>query len=190
MRVISGKKKGMRLYSTRDKFTRPTEDRIKESIFNVLKDIDENAYVLDLFSGSGGIGIEFLSRGAKFAVFSDISKINYNCIIDNLEHTDFLENSKVYIGDYIRNLNTIKMDSVFKFDYIFIDPPYEKVDFYFEAVDLIKSLELLNNNGIIILESEKELNLEKYNLIKTKKYGKKYIYFLDLGEEYENNLSR
>ncbi len=190
MRVISGKRKGMSLYSTRDKFTRPTEDRVKESIFNVLTDIEENSNVLDLFAGTGGIGIEFLSRGARYAVFSDMSKSNYNCIADNLEHTCFSENSKIYIGDYIRNLNSIKLGEREKFDYIYIDPPYEKTEYYFEALELIENLELLNIDGIIILESESELDISKYNLIKTKKYGKKHIYFLDLGEDYESNISR
>ena len=190
MRVISGTKKGKKLFSTKDKNTRPTEDRIKESIFNILNDIDENSYILDLFAGTGSVGIEFLSRGAKFAVFNDLSKVNFNCIKDNLEYTNFLENSKIYIGDYIKNLKRIKRDFERKFDYIYIDPPYEKVEIYSKSLILIEELELLNENGLIILETSKSLKLDRYNIIKERKYGNKIIYFLNLGEIYESNLSR
>lgn len=182
MRVISGTRKGMRLFSTRDSYTRPTEDRIKESIFNILNDIEHGSTVLDLFAGTGGIGIEFLSRGAKLAAFSEKSKSNINCIKDNLKHTKFEDEGKVYLGDYIRNLHNIKTDFSSGFDYIFIDPPYEKTNFYFESLKLIKDLNLLKNNGIIILESNEILNLRDYNIIKEKNYGKKYIYFIDLGD--------
>ena len=182
MRIISGSRKGKRLYSTRDENTRPTEDRIKESIFNILNDIEGNSYVLDLFSGTGNIGLEFLSRGAKYAVFSDFSRSNINCIKDNIKATDFMDSSKIYFGDYRRNLNKIKNEIDSKFDYIYLDPPYENMEIYYNSLNLIKELELLNDEGIIIVESNDKLKLDDYNIIKEKKYGKKHIYFLDLGE--------
>lgn len=189
MRVISGEKKGMKLFSTKDKNTRPTEDKIKEAIFNILSDIENNSAVLDLFAGTGSIGVEFLSRGANFVVFSEKSKINIKCIKDNLKHTNYLDRSKIYFGDYIINLKNIAKDFS-GFDYIFIDPPYENVKMYYDSLELIYSLKLLNKGGIIILESNSELDLTKYNIIKEKKYGKKFIYFIDLGVDYENNISR
>lgn len=182
MRIISGSRKGKRLYSTRDENTRPTEDRIKESIFNILNDIEENSYVLDLFAGTGNIGLEFLSRGAKCAVFSDISRSNINCINDNIKTTNFVDSSKVYFGDYNRNLNKIKMDIENKFDYIYLDPPYDNMEIYHNSLNLIKELNLLNEDGIIIVESNDKLDIKDYNIIKEKKYGKKHIYFLNLGE--------
>lgn len=182
MRIISGSRKGKRLYSTRDENTRPTEDRIKESIFNILDDIDENSYVLDLFAGTGNIGLEFLSRGAKYAVFSDISRSNINCIKDNIKSAKFTDNSKVYLGDYIRNLSKIKIEIGKKFDYIYLDPPYENMNIYYNSLNLIEELQLLEDDGIIIVESNEKLSLEGYNIIKEKKYGRKHIYFLNLGE--------
>ncbi|QQK07747.1 16S rRNA (guanine(966)-N(2))-methyltransferase RsmD [Miniphocaeibacter halophilus] len=189
MRVISGEKKGMRLFSTKDKNTRPTEDRIKEALFNILTDIDDNSMVLDLFAGTGSVGIEFLSRGAKFAVFSEKSKTNIKCIRDNLNHTNYTKKSKIYFGDYVDNLKNIAKDFT-GFDYIFIDPPYDEAKMYYNSLNLIYRLKLLNFEGIIILESNIELDLKKYNIIKEKKYGKKLIYFIDLGVNYENNISR
>lgn len=190
MRVISGNKKGMKLFSTRDPHTRPTEDRIKESVFNVLSNIEKESYVLDLFAGTGGIGIEFLSRGAEFVVFSEMSRSNIHCILDNLKHTGLEKNAKIYSGDYIGNLYNIKKEFSNGFDYIFIDPPYEKIEMYHNSLNLIKKLNLLEKDGIIIIESNEILNLNDYNIIKEKQYGKKIVYFVDLGERNEDNLSR
>ncbi len=90
MRVISGDKKGFKLKAPKGMDTRPTEDRIKESLFNILGPINENSIVLDLFSGSGSIGIEFLSRGgAKFVYFIDNSNLSISTIKENIAHTDF-----------------------------------------------------------------------------------------------------
>ncbi|MDO5018302.1 MAG: 16S rRNA (guanine(966)-N(2))-methyltransferase RsmD [Lagierella massiliensis] len=181
MRVISGKKKGMNLLGTKDKFTRPTEDRIKEAIFDSLYNITEGSNVLDLFAGTGSIGIEFLSRGAKFSAFCDKSRININCIKENLKHTDFLNQAKLYHGENERNLFNLKSDGI-KFDYIFIDPPYDHINLYYDSLKFIKENSLLRKDGIIIVESHEKLNIKDYDIIKTKKYGKKIVYFLNLGE--------
>ena len=190
MRVISGTRRGKKLFSTKDKNTRPTEDRVKEAIFNTLSEIEKDSYVLDLFSGTGGIGIEFLSRGAKLVVFSDLSKNNINCIRDNLEFTGFKDKGKIYTGDYIKNLYRIKNDLDIKFDYIYIDPPYDKKIVYYKSLEIIKKLKLSNTNGVIIIEANSQLDLADYKIIKEKKYGNKIIYFLNLGESYESNISR
>lgn len=177
MRVISGKKKGMRLHGTKDPYTRPTEDRIKESIFNSLFNIEEGSKVLDLFAGTGGMGIEFLSRGSDLVVFCDKSRLNINCIKENLNSTGFTANAKIYQSDNERNLFNIKSDNI-KFDYIFLDPPYDKIDLYYDSLDFIRENKLLNDDGIIIVESEQRLAIDGYDIIKTKEYGKKIIYFL------------
>ncbi|WP_300409791.1 16S rRNA (guanine(966)-N(2))-methyltransferase RsmD [Lagierella sp.] len=189
MRVISGSKKGMRLYGTRDQYTRPTEDRIKESIFDSLYSISPNSKVLDLFAGTGGIGIEFLSRGADFAAFCDKSRTNINCIKENLRHTGLTEKASLYHGENTRNLFNLKSDRHI-FDYIFIDPPYQNASLYYESLDFIKKHGLLRDDGVIIIEAEEDLNIEGYDIIKVKEYGKKRIYFLGVGEEDESNLSR
>ncbi len=189
MRVISGSKKGMRLYGTRDEYTRPTEDRIKEAIFDSLYSIEPNSKVLDLFAGTGSIGIEFLSRGADFVAFCDKSRTNINCIKENLRHTGLTEKASLYHGENTRNLFNLKSDK-HVFDYIFIDPPYDNISLYFDSLEFIKDYGLLDFEGVIILEAQEELNLLGYAIIKIKEYGKKRIYFLSLGEEDESNISR
>src|SRR5699024_2858791 len=124
LRVISGDKKGFKLKAPKGKDTRPTEDRIKESLFNILGPIDENAIVLDLFSGSGSIGIEFLSRGAKSVYFVDSSNLSINIIKENLKHTDLNKRSKIIKGDSVKIVKFLDRKNL-KFDYIYIDPPYE-----------------------------------------------------------------
>ena len=181
MRVISGKKKGMKLLGTRDSYTRPTEDRIKESIFNSLFNIEDESKALDLFAGTGSIGIEFLSRGCDFAVFCDKSRTNINCIKENLKKTNFLNNAKIFHGDNERNLFNIKAENM-RFDYIFLDPPYNQINLYYDSLEFIKENSLLNKDGIVIVESEQELEIEDYDIIKIKEYGKKIIYFLGLGD--------
>ncbi len=167
----------MRLLGTRDPHTRPTEDRIKESIFNSLFSIEEVSKVLDLFAGTGGMGIEFLSRGSDLVVFCDKSRLNINCIKENLNNTGFTDKAKIYQGDNERNLFNIKSDNI-KFDYVFLDPPYDKVDLYYDSLDFIRENNLLNEDGIIIVESEQRLEFDGYDIIKIKEYGKKIIYFL------------
>ncbi len=167
----------MRLLGTRDPHTRPTEDRIKESIFNSLFSIEEGSKVLDLFAGTGGMGIEFLSRGSDLVVFCDKSRLNINCIKENLNNTGFTGKAKIYQGDNERNLFNIKSDNI-KFDYVFLDPPYDKVDLYYDSLDFIRENNLLNEDGIIIVESEQRLEFDGYDIIKIKEYGKKIIYFL------------
>lgn len=185
MKVISGEKRGMRLTSPVDSKTRPTEGRVKESIFDTLFLIKPNSAALDLFAGSGAIGIEFLSRGSDLCVFSDSERTNIKCINDNLEHTKLKNRSKVYHGDFKRNLLNIENKINRKFDYIFIDPPYKYREYYHQALDLIKELDLLNKDGIIIMESKEvldEKDFSDYNLFKEKRYGKIHVYYLNMGE--------
>ena len=173
MRVISGTRKGRKLFSP-TMTTRPTEDRIKEAIFNILTDIEPGSHVLDVFAGSGGLGIEFLSRGAEKAVFSEISRDNSSVIQMNLDHVDLKDQGFVYTGDFKKNLYQISQTDLGPFDYIFIDPPYNRKDYYKDALDLIESLSLFKKDGIIILESrgDLDLNLDTMECIKEKKYGK------------------
>lgn len=186
MRVISGKKRGMKIISPVDSKTRPTEDKVKESIFDTLFQIKPESKVLDLFAGSGSIGIEFLSRGAGLCVFSEYEKSNIRCINENIKYTKSTNESKIYHGDFKRNLLNIENKLNIQFDYIFIDPPYIKRDYYFKSLELIKKLNLLDSDGIIILESREVLE-DKYffdfELFKEKRYGKVRVYYLKNKED-------
>ena len=182
MRVISGKAKGTKLYSIESKKTRPTLDRVKESLFNILQNRLQDANVLDLFSGSGAIGIEFLSRGAKCAYMCDKSYDAIEIARKNIIKTKLLENAKLINKDYIKCLEDLKKQNI-KFDIVFLDPPYE-TEFAIEACKKIIQFDLLEKEAIIIIETDqenreksklKDLDIEVYDC---RKYGRVCLIFL------------
>ena len=179
MKVISGKMRGMNLNTDLDRFTRPTEGKIKEAIFSVIFQVKPNSKALDLFAGSGAVGIEFISRGCDLVVFSEASNDNIKCINENIEHTKSQEFAKVFKGDFKKNLLNIRRQGL---NDVFIDPPYERLNYYKESIQMLIDNDLLNDDCLVILESEKELSDEYFKnlkLEKQKQYGKKKnIYFL------------
>lgn len=189
MRVISGSARGTKLSSIEDIATRPTLDRVKESLFNIIRNnIDEESNTLDLFAGSGAIGIEFLSRGVKKAVFCDLSSEAIKMINQNLEKTHLKAKAEIINKDYKETLKYLH-DKNEKFDIIFIDPPY-KMDIAVNALQLIEEFELLKKDGIIIIETDeakrdtKEINeLDmNYKIYDVRKYGRATLIFLNWKE--------
>lgn len=180
MRVISGLRRGHKLKAPKGEDVRPTEDRVKESLFNILGKIDEEATVLDGFAGSGSIGIEFLSRGAKFAYFVDNSAESVKAIIDNLKHTKFEEKAIIHRKNIFRIIRDLGRNGV-KLDYIYLDPPYRKLNLINDVLKEISKAEILKDEGLIIVEHERELELNDkiYNYNKTdfRTYGSKSITF-------------
>jgi len=182
MRVISGSARGTVLHSIEDISTRPTLDRVKESLFNIIQNNIEDTTVLDLFAGSGAIGIEFLSRRAKQVYFCDKSSKAVAMIEKNLEKTKLKEKAIVYNKDYIDCINTVKN---IKFDIIFLDPPY-KEEFALDAIEKISNLQLLKDDGIIIIETdepERDINRINnmninYKIYDLRKYGRVSLIFL------------
>lgn len=177
MRIVSGKKRGLKLLSPVDYRVRPTTDKIKESIFNILFEIDENSIVLDLFSGSGAIGIEFLSRGVDKAYFCDFSDDSIKITRQNIENAEFLEKSIIIKKDYMECLNYFYKNNL-RFDYIFLDPPYRN-DYIKNTLDFIWNYNILNEDGIIIIETDKDIIIEDFDVIKEKKYSKTRVIFLE-----------
>ncbi len=171
MRVISGTARGLKLLSPKDNSIRPTTDRIKESLFNILAPYLQDISFLDLFSGSGAIGIEALSRGAKNAVFIDSSNESYKIINQNLQKAKFLQKAIVYnekCNTALKKLSALNS----RFDIIFMDPPYNK-DLTRQTLITILENDLLNNNSFIICEQHiKEQIPEVFGLYnyKTKNY--------------------
>ena len=167
MRVISGKYKGKMINGFNINGTRPTMDRVKESLFGMIQNEINNSICLDLFAGSGSLGIEALSNGAKKCYFIDNNKEIIKILKNNLENID---NSIIIKDDFENFLKTTNQ----KFDIIFLDPPY-KLNLITKAIDIIVQKELLNENGLIICEYENESIITDLELIKEKKYGSKNI---------------
>ena len=148
MRVISGTARGTKLNSIDSLETRPTLDRVKESLFNIMQDKIENSIVLDLFAGSGAIGIEFISRGAKKAFFCEKSYIAAQMINQNLKKTKFENKSEIFEKDFRKCLIELSKKNI-KFDIIFIDPPY-KENLAVDAVKQIISLDFMEIHLLIL----------------------------------------
>lgn len=182
MRVISGIKKGFKLKAPKGKDIRPTEDRIKESLFNIIKNIDEESVVLDLFAGSGSIGIEFLSRGAKKSYFVDKSYLSIKCIKENLKHTNLEDKAVVIKRDAIKAIKFF-CDNNIKFTHIFIDPPYGK-GLILDVLKRIADEDVLKEDGIVIVEHERDLILEdrigRIIIKDNRNYGSKSLTFYEL----------
>ena len=169
MRIVAGKYKRKNLVTLETDDTRPTKDMVKEAIFDTVLIKDTDTF-LDLFAGSGAIGIEAISRGAAKVVFNDLNTKAVNIIKENLNNIKEL--ATVHNEDAFSLINKLKES----FDYIFIDPPYV-FDRYDELIDLIKSNNLLKEGGTLILEVNKDTVI-KHPVFKEKKYGISKILYL------------
>ncbi|MCX7614409.1 MAG: 16S rRNA (guanine(966)-N(2))-methyltransferase RsmD [Clostridiales bacterium] len=170
MRVISGTAKGRKLNTLPGLETRPTTDRIKESIFNIIQFDIDGSNVLDLFAGTGQIGIEALSRGAKSAIFVDLRDECATAIRENLTHTHLSDRAKVIQKDYRAFLSDAHRKA---FDLIFLDPPYKK-SILNEALQLSTKFDILSDHGIIICESGSDDVIDELPMPYVK--GKEYRY--------------
>ena len=174
MKIISGKLKGRIIKGFDIDGTRPTMDRVKESLFASIQEYLPDSICLDLFSGSGNLGIEAISNGAKQCIFNDHNIKCYKLIKKYINEFDIDNYSKVYNLDYKKMLGYIK-DNNIKFDIVFLDPPY-KFDKINEIIKFIYDNNILNKNGIIVSEVDNlYVNNDYYEKIKEKKYGDKYI---------------
>lgn len=151
MRVITGTAKGAKLTTPKGLQTRPTTDRVKEGLFSAIQFEIEGRRVLDLFAGSGQLGIEALSRGAAAAVFVDMSADAISAIRENLKKTGLSDRAHIVRGDYLSYLSSAH-DT---FDIIFLDPPYAE-KFQETAFKCISEIDILRHGGIIICEKPRE----------------------------------
>lgn len=183
MRIIGGKFRSRVLAEFAGENVRPTSDRAREALFNILALKIYGARVLDLFAGSGALGLESLSRGAKEAVFNDCAKDSVAILKKNLNALKIPvggEEAKVYNLDYLTCLEQVKG----QFDLIFLDPPY-RFDYGKKALEKIAQKGLLSENGIAMYESDRSFDGEISGLIKydERKYGKAYLTFFKRGDE-------
>lgn len=185
MRVISGKARGLKLNPPKDQSVRPTTDRVKESLFNIINSYVMDSNVLDLFAGSGSLGIECLSRGAKHCVFSDLSKESIKIIQSNIKKARVERDSTVINKDYKNAISDMGIKKA-KFDIIMLDPPYYE-GLFVDCIERIDDNNILSEDGIIVVEHDKkdELPDEIGNIVKTKekKYGITVLSFYELSVE-------
>lgn len=174
MRVITGTARGIQLKTPEGQQTRPTSDRVKEAMFSIIQFDIPGAKILDLFGGTGQLGIEALSRGAQSAVFVDAGEKACALIRENLKRTKLTEQGRVVRSDYLEYLRRGKET----FDIIFLDPPYAEV-FLENALNRITEIDILQTNGIIVTERPvgKELDFSCEGLERSKdhKYSKTLV---------------
>ena len=174
MKIISGEFKGRVIKGYDIDGTRPTMDRVKESLFGTIQNYVRDSIVLDLFAGTGNLGFEALSNYAKYCYFNDNNIKCIKSINGIIKELDLSSKTKVLNMNYKSALKYF-MENNIKFDLIFLDPPY-KMDILNDVIKYIKDNDLINKDGLIICEIDNlYLDIDYYEKIKEKKYGSKYI---------------
>lgn len=179
MRVISGKVRGLKLNAPKNDDVRPTTDRVKESLFNIINGYIIDSQILDLFAGTGSLGIECLSRGASRCVFVDASKSSIDIVKSNIKKARVDSESEVMNIDCKSAIDKLKTRNE-KFDVIFMDPPYYE-NLFVNSLEKISESKLLKEDGIIVVEHDTKEKLPDCagELIKqkSKKYGNTTLTF-------------
>ncbi len=180
MRIIGGKARGTKLYTLEGNNTRPTLDRVRESLFNIIQKEVPDCTFLDLFSGSGAVGLEAISRGAKKAILCDNQKQAVEVIKKNVEKTHLENEAQVY---HMSFENLLENEINEKIDIIYIDPPY-KTNFVSKAIKLILKKNLIGGDSIIVIETDEEERIKKeieelsIEIVDQRKYGRAHLIFL------------
>lgn len=185
MRVIAGKARRLPLKTLEGLDTRPTTDRIKETLFNMINTELYDCDFLDLFSGSGGIGIEALSRGAKKAYFIENNKAAIACIKENLNFTKLVEYASIIESDVLSGLRRLENNAII-FDFIFMDPPFNK-ELEKQVLDYLRTSSLIDENTTIIVEADLKTSFDYleefgFSLLKNKEYKTNKHVFIGLRE--------
>ena len=186
MRVIAGKAKRLQLKTVEGLGTRPTTDRVKETLFNIINNDLYGIIFLDLFSGSGAIGIEALSRGAKKAYFVEKNHKAVKCIKENLTFTKLAESAMVMEQDYINALKDLNKQQI-KFHIIFMDPPYNQL-YEKDVLIFLSKSDLIDKNTMIIVEASLDTEFSYlaqygYELVREKQYKTNKHVFVRLSGE-------
>lgn len=194
MRIIAGTARSLPLKTIEGKDTRPTTDKTKETLFNVMQFDVPGAYFLDLFAGSGQIGLEALSRGAAYAVFVENSRKAASCIEDNIHFTKFDKVSRLMMTDAVTAVRTL--EGKYKFDIVFMDPPYNK-ELEKEVLITLSDSDILKDDTLIVVEASNDTDFDYltelgYEIVKEKIYKTNKHIFIKRAQEiqYEGrNLS-
>lgn len=192
MRIIAGSKRRLRLKSVEGTDTRPTTDRIKETLFNILQNEISGCYFLDLFAGSGQIGLEAASRGAKYVVFAEQAKKAADCIRFNIQSTRSEQECLLLQMDVLSALRSL--EGRYRFDLVFLDPPY-KSGLEKAVFEYLKNSSLLAENALIILETARDTDLSclaaaGFTAVREKTYKTNaHIFIQREGKDEKSNLS-
>lgn len=174
MRIISGTLRGREIKGYTIDGTRPTMDRVKESMFAIIQDYIKDSVCLDLFSGTGNLGIEAISNGAKKCYFNDKNKIAVKVIKDNIKKFEIEDKCDVINKDYLDALDYYKENHI-KFNIVFLDPPYEN-KVITEIFKMLYRKRLLKKNAIVVCEYTcEDLQNDYFDVIKSKNYGYKKV---------------
>lgn len=181
MRVISGRLKGRRLIAPNGLATRPTADRIKESVFNILGERVQAKHVLDLFAGTGALGIEALSRGAKQAIFIDRARAALDAIHGNIKNLGLEDRARVIQWDILKNLNCLSSSAIL-FDLVFMDPPYA-AQAVPPALDTLVDCGKLAPGACIVIEHSARISPDvptgSLTITDQRRFGKTLVTFMD-----------
>ena len=179
LRIIAGTAKGHKIKTPKGIFLRPTSDRVKESLFNILSGMIAGADVLDLYAGTGNLGIEALSRGAGSAVFVDREPANCSLIRENLIHTKLMGNARIIRSDALKAIEKLSGERL-KFDIIFLDPPYNK-KIIEKALKYIENNDIIKKSGVIAAERDIDEEVPEktsvLKLVRNERYGDTVLSF-------------
>ena len=180
MRIIAGSARSLPLRAPEGMDTRPTSDQIKETLFNMLQYDIPGSYFLDLFAGSGQIGLESLSRGGEYSVFVENNRKAAKCIEENIKFTKFDKNAHLLVSDVVSALYTL--EGKYKFDIVFMDPPYNK-ELEKEVLKYLATSSLLKEDSKIVVEASTETDFDYveelgFEITKYKKYKTNVHVFL------------
>ncbi len=180
MRVIAGKAKGKRLNAPRGMKTRPITDMIKEALFNVLGPGVYEAAFLDLFAGSGSVGIEALSRGARPVFFVDNDRAAVGVITENIKNCGFSEGFEIYGHDVFQALRVLERNAL-QFDYIYVDPPFDQESIFGKIMIALGPAKLLSPGGLVILRTRRKMLMldiyENLSRIRITQYGESVLHY-------------
>lgn len=190
MRVIAGKAKGKKLKAPQGMKTRPITDMIKEALFNVLGHRIYEAAFLDLFAGSGSVGIEALSRGARPVLFVDNDKSAVSVIAENIRNCNITEGFDIYCQDVFNSLKFLERHGS-QFDYIYVDPPFTRESLFAKIMIALGPAQLLADGGMIILRTQRKMDmLDRYGSLSRTRispYGESVLHYYHVDGEEKGN---
>ncbi|WP_150283844.1 16S rRNA (guanine(966)-N(2))-methyltransferase RsmD [Rummeliibacillus sp. TYF-LIM-RU47] len=185
MRIISGERKGMALKAVNGMTTRPTTDKVKESLFNIIGPYFNGGTVLDLFAGSGGLGLEALSRGMEHGIFIEKDSRAFQNLKENISKCRYENCTEVYRNDALRAIKLLIKNKV-QADLIFLDPPYKKQQYYNMVEDIVAN-QMIHEDGTIVCEHDREVDLPAvfldFHKVREEEYGSTIISIYRFVEE-------